>query len=656
MNTNEKSSHNGEETYALIQSNILKAKESICIAAAWFTDKDLFAAVDQNLSENSNLDVSIILDNNKDNYYLPFNSLVEKGAKIKVIGTQSERGQMHAKFAIFDSTSLITGSYNWSKNARVNNEESVIYTQNPKLIQEHQEKFNQLFENGIDYQSNGLHELNEAGGKSANTNKEVDTPTTEYEKVLNELVYAQVHNYDSEGLQTHGYARSKSCEGNAVNLSHELDSVYTSFLRDIKLADEKKEQIVSSINLQLEKTVGQIESENRNDCDLAEKEFAIKTNSIDNEISEVSKEVELLESEIKNVKEVSIPHIKEKITHSESEIEDIQRQNFRPKIAWYSFVPNLVFLLLVTLYCIVFYSSAAYILIYSGNDAQAAKMANVMIESPEVFDGAAFEKAMSKGFVPVFFILLVPIFVMGLIYIANTWSNKIVKYAFLSFVILFFDGFTAYKVAESIHSISYLSGGTNEVWQASMIFSNSDFYMVFVFGFLGLLSFEFLLGNILITLNDRNRDLVYLKSQNEIKILKNKILRDQETVVSRETKLNENGAILNNLNAKIEEKGKERLSDKLVYERRLSYLKNDFSQEKKNVENITEIHKAKIENEIFSFSPVFIQDRISVFLSGWKDYLHKYFANQIAVSKSREADAVVANWRTEKLKNYNTTK
>lgn len=49
---------------------------------------------------------------------------------------------MHHKFALFDNALLLTGSYNWTRSAALNNEENFILTTEPRLFR----PFAQLFE------------------------------------------------------------------------------------------------------------------------------------------------------------------------------------------------------------------------------------------------------------------------------------------------------------------------------------------------------------------------------------------------------------------------------------------------------------------------------------------------------------------------------
>jgi mitochondrial cardiolipin hydrolase len=54
---------------------------------------------------------------------------------------------MHHKFAIFDASTLLTGSYNWTRGAAVDNEENLIVTNEPRLVGPFCSTFDHLWAN-----------------------------------------------------------------------------------------------------------------------------------------------------------------------------------------------------------------------------------------------------------------------------------------------------------------------------------------------------------------------------------------------------------------------------------------------------------------------------------------------------------------------------
>lgn len=69
--------------------------------------------------------------------------LYKKGAEIK---TDSSPHHMHHKFAIFDNTILLTGSYNWTRSAAQNNQENILETNDMTAIRDYSKEFDRLWQ------------------------------------------------------------------------------------------------------------------------------------------------------------------------------------------------------------------------------------------------------------------------------------------------------------------------------------------------------------------------------------------------------------------------------------------------------------------------------------------------------------------------------
>ncbi len=641
--------HNGEEIYRLVLRKIEEAQTAIYIAAAWFTDRDLLDALLKKYDDHVNIDIKVVLDNNKDNFYLPFKQLTDNGSIVKIIKKASSYGRMHNKFCIIDEEKLISGSYNWSKNARTNNDENIIYTEDEQTVAEFLDKFNSLLEEAINFDPDNLNKIEEDIEESPPLSK-IEENISNYEKLVTELIYSQVHSYNDEELHELGNERCKCCAGDAENLPQELDNVYTSFLRDIKVSNDKKQLIKSNLHEQLERSKGSVDLQSQSDIGLLEKENRCKQATIDSEINNIKREIIAKEAEIDNLKSNKRKGLETKLDENEIRIKEVISDNYRPKIPLYTFIPNFIFLILVSVYSVIFYSSAAYILIYSQDDAKESKLNGVIAGSPEIFDGNAISKAQDKGLVSLFFIMLVPIFIMGLIFVINKVTAKWQRYLCLILAIVFIDGFTAYKVAESIHNIEYIKGQTDEAWYFNMVWTDTDFYLILVFGLLALLTFELLLSHIFKVLDNRNQDMKYDKSRLEIEQLKGKSVAIQDELNEVNHQINLKLAELGIQKGNIDTLEKKISEGQIEMEQKKHGIVSTREHQKLVFENITNINLTKIDNENFTFSTVYVKDRVSVFMRGWKDFLYEQFAVKIALAKSREADEQVKLWTLNNLK------
>jgi phosphatidylserine/phosphatidylglycerophosphate/cardiolipin synthase-like enzyme len=123
--------NDNREIYAKIQSELWKAEFEILIATAWFTDDDLFNILLDRLA--AGIHIEVIIADNQENEKLNFNLLQAKGASVYRIKGQGYGG-MNQKFCVIDKQLALHGSYNWSMNAKKNNQESIISTDHKDTV------------------------------------------------------------------------------------------------------------------------------------------------------------------------------------------------------------------------------------------------------------------------------------------------------------------------------------------------------------------------------------------------------------------------------------------------------------------------------------------------------------------------------------------
>ena len=110
----------------VILENFDKAKKSIIIVVAWFTNKKIIEKLIE-LKKYKNLDIQILVDGNEVNqkyfYQLYLSDLEEKGIAVKRPLFSKFN---HNKFAIIDNEIFITGSYNFTNKANKNFENIAV--------------------------------------------------------------------------------------------------------------------------------------------------------------------------------------------------------------------------------------------------------------------------------------------------------------------------------------------------------------------------------------------------------------------------------------------------------------------------------------------------------------------------------------------------
>jgi hypothetical protein len=124
-----------------IKSNIYQSKDSIQIAVAWFTSKELLGFLTDKVQENCK--VEIIISDHIENDRLSYTRFIDSGGKVFVLQKRSGKF-LHDKFSIFDSKNLLAGSYNWTISAESFNHEFVIQSDENLLLMQFQARFNNL--------------------------------------------------------------------------------------------------------------------------------------------------------------------------------------------------------------------------------------------------------------------------------------------------------------------------------------------------------------------------------------------------------------------------------------------------------------------------------------------------------------------------------
>lgn len=117
-----------------IKKNILeeleKAKTSISVASAYFTDDDLGLKLGEKATNGILVDLIISSATVNDPKEYLFSAMRQAGVNVYRTGAVDFTGGsvMHNKFCVIDHQTIITGSYNWTNQAARNEENIVVFT------------------------------------------------------------------------------------------------------------------------------------------------------------------------------------------------------------------------------------------------------------------------------------------------------------------------------------------------------------------------------------------------------------------------------------------------------------------------------------------------------------------------------------------------
>jgi PLD-like domain len=111
-----------EQIQAQILAELDKAKFTIWVAVAWFTDKVLFDKLVE--KKKAGLNIQLLVSDDDINRQYGFD--YEKEFETRRIPKSSFDNLMHHKFCVIDNETVINGSYNWTNKARYNKENITI--------------------------------------------------------------------------------------------------------------------------------------------------------------------------------------------------------------------------------------------------------------------------------------------------------------------------------------------------------------------------------------------------------------------------------------------------------------------------------------------------------------------------------------------------
>jgi len=128
-----------------IISELNASKTSIRIAVAWVTDDEIYQLLCSKAGQGLSVELILIDDRINRDSSIDFNELTETGGTIHWV--KGDKGIMHNKFCIIDDKTVITGSYNWSRQAKSNYENITVINDDPVLMVQYLNEFNYIKSN-----------------------------------------------------------------------------------------------------------------------------------------------------------------------------------------------------------------------------------------------------------------------------------------------------------------------------------------------------------------------------------------------------------------------------------------------------------------------------------------------------------------------------
>lgn len=627
---------NGAEIKQRIISEIQNANQSIFLAMAWFTDRDIANAIIA--AKNRNITVDIILSSNAQNETVK-QMFKDSNVSIHAFETGDERGMMHHKFCLIDNRISINGSYNYSYNASNNNVENIQVSDDPNTYRQLLAEFERLKYN-IDHQI-------DVNINSANPMEQVITKTKAVQPIntadsfsqqLSNLIYATA-NINTESYRTQGYANSKDSKGSIEIFSTnygEIKEQIKTYATDDTLSS-KKSVITQNINSAFESKKAELEIDKQNELKAVKSNHEIELRQLNSKISEIKQEKSILESGNQNTGEKGLLQINNEIEKNRLERNTLESSFVIKKFWTVGTIFAILGLCVFVYYLSMFFASAMYKVFFEGNVIRNSLEAGINPGLPQLVDANAIVKIFkTQGtlfgiMAGLFFLIPISLSNLKLFGSNNKWVNV------LSFWIgiLIFDIIVAVMVAMNTDEIKSLLVGKESQLAIWEVIKHGEFWLIFVFGMLPLIITHFIIMFIVNAYQKSQRDIVNAEKNKQIEMLDRALLDLNLQKELLTNKVNEKEDLLKQKNTELE-----RLEREINTQE--NNIENIFTELLKNIraiydDFITRITSGKI------FTDEILNSVSTAYKSGFIEYLPRFYAQEEITNIVRKIEQVVNN-------------
>ena len=624
---------NGKEIKHRIISEINQAKDSIYLAMAWFTDRDIANAIIS--AKNRGVNVEIILSSNASN------ETVKKMFQLAHINvhafeTGDERGNMHHRFCLIDGKISISGSYNYSYNASNNNVESIHVSDN-------HETYNQLiteFER-LQYKIDHNLDLNDPMEQTYGAQNGVpSTPShiTSFSAQINNLIYASAH-LDFNKYNVRGYECSRHSKGNVETYKAEISHIR----EDIRAlaADDSlgsiKNILKSNIRDAYQRKRSDIEADSDQKLEMIRRKYELDKQHTNEEIKNLNDKKTLLETGDPTTGEKGIFQVNSELERVKLEKADLEESTPVRKFWTVGTVLSLIGLLILCFYLSLFFASAFYKVFFEEKQIQDMFTAGLKPDIPPLVDANAIVKIFKQqgGFFGIMAMLffLIPILLSNLNLLGS--QNRTVNGLGFWTGVLVFDVIVAIVVAHNIDRIRSLIAGKESQLGLWEVFNTGEFWMIFVFGMLPLIITHFLIQLISKNYNQSQIAIIDAEKHRKIQALNKKEIEFNSMKLQIQQKIS-------HIKDQINEKRKEiqRIENELEYER--SQIEQRGIAIIRDLTEIYDDFYGRIESG-YIFTNDILENAIAAFRAGFIRYLPEYYAESEVSTRVQQLEPKGAN-------------
>ena len=622
----------GAEIKQRILTEISNASQSIYVAMAWFTDKDIANAIIE--SKNRAVKLDIILSSNANNAVVK-TMFIAAGISVHAFETGDARGIMHHKFCLIDGKISINGSYNYSYNASSNNVENIQVSDDPSTYSQLYAEFERLKFN-IDH----LIAVNSVAQEPENNKIPLrqSNPIDIFSQQLNNLVYSAAQ-INTDEYHQQGFEASKDSFGNIDIFRVEYANIketIRAFATDDSLSS-KKNILSSNVSNAYESARANLEADKQENINAARRNNDLERRQLAEKLNYIRAEKLLLEAGNENTGEKGLLQINKEVEKNKLERKSLD-QALVVKPFWTAGTILISFFLVVFIcYLSVFFASAFYKMLFEGTVIRNALEAGVNPGLPKLVDANGILKVFRQegalfGFIAIIFFMF-PLLLSNVKLISE--ERKIVNSLLFWVGLLIFDIIVAAMIAINTDEIkSLLEGGksTLKLWE---VVKQGEFWMIFMFGMVPLIITHYLIENITNAYKKSRREIVDADKDKKIQGL------DLELIDLNSTK----ESLISKINVKdgeLKEKENEMMKLETAINSELTQIEVRYSEFHRQITDIFNGINAKITSGKI-FTDVILDTATSAYKSGFVEFLPTYYASNEVALRVREIEDIIVN-------------
>lgn len=622
----------GTDIKQRILTEINNANQSIYLAMAWFTDRDIANAIIEAKKRITNID--IILSSNAQNETV---KLMFKGAGISVhaFETGDTRGIMHHKFCLIDSKISINGSYNYSYNASNNNVENIHVSDDPSIYSQLFSEFDRLkynIDNNIAV-SAVVQEPDRNIEPVRQTNA-IDT----FSQQLHNLVYTAAQ-INTDEYQKQGFETSKESSGNIDIFRVEYDNIkeiIKAYATDEGLSS-KKNVLTSNVSNAYESMKTNLDTEKQENITVTKRNIDLEKRQVTDILTKLRSEKSLLESGNENTGDKGILQINKEIEKNKLERKSLE-QSFIVKPFWTAgTILVSLFLVVFVCYLSVFFASALYKMLFEGTVIRNSLEAGVNPGLPKLVDANAIVKVFRQegalfGFIASIFFMF-PVLLSNIKLIGS--ERKFVNNLLFWVGLLLFDIIVAAMIAINTDEIKCLLKGTESTLKLWEVVKEGEFWMIFMFGMVPLIITHYLIENVTTAYKKSRREIVDGEKDRKIQVLDLELIELNSTKESLKDKIKVK-------DDEIKEREMGIINLETLFNIEQTKIEGRYSELQRQIKNIYDDLNAKILSGKI-FTDVIFDTVISAYKSGFVEFLPTYYAPNEVTIRVKEIERIISN-------------